>query len=415
MAKGNSGLNAPCCRVCDGRLRVCVDFGSQALANALVAPGDDRREEFLYRLALGMCENCTLVQLVEEVPRGLMFRDDYPFYSSGSAVMAGHFAAVARRFLERELTGPDAFVVEIGSNDGIMLDTVRAAGVRHLGVDPSRRVCEVAAAKGVRHLNDFFEKSSAVEIAAAEGQADVIFSANTFSHLPYLDSVFEGITALLKPDGVFVFEDPYLGDIMERTSFDQIYDEHFYFFTARSARAMARRYGFELVDVEHLGVHGGEVRYTLTFAGSRRPGPAVAEMIAAEEAAGLHRPEVLAQFERRMQRTRDELLTLLRTLRDQGRTVMAYGATGKSTTVANYCGIGPDLVSCVIDNTPAKQGMLTPGTHIPIRSPQVFREAYPDYALLFAWNHAEEIMAKERGFTESGGQWILYIPQVHLV
>jgi methylation protein EvaC len=414
MAKGNPELNVPGCRVCDGRLRVCVDFGSQALANALVSPDDDQREEYLYRLALGMCENCTLVQLIEEVPRGLMFRDDYPFYSSGSAVMAGHFEAVARRFLAGELTGPDPFIVEIGSNDGIMLDTVRAAGVKHLGVDPSRRVCEVAAAKGVRNLNDFFEKSSAVEIAATEGQADVIFSANTFSHIPYLDSVFEGITALLKPGGVFVFEDPYLGDIMERTSFDQIYDEHFYFFTARSARAMAQRYGFDLVDVEHLAVHGGEVRYTLTFAGRRRPSPSVAEMIAAEEAAGLHRPEVLLGFEQRMQRTREQLVSLLRDLRDQGKTVMAYGATGKSTTVANYCGIGPELVSCVVDNTPAKQGMLTPGTHIPIRSTQAFRAAYPDYALLFAWNHAEEIMAKERAFKEAGGQWILYIPDVHL-
>ena len=413
MAKGNSESGTPGCRVCDGRLRVCVDFGSQALANALVTPGD-QGEEFLYRLALGMCENCTLVQLVEEVPRELMFRDDYPFYSSGSAVMAEHFADVARGLLAHELTGPDPFIVEIGSNDGVMLDTVRAAGVRHLGVDPSRRVCEVAAAKGVRHRNDFFEKSSAVEIAATEGQADVIFSANTFSHIPYLESVFDGITALLKPDGVFVFEDPYLGDIIERTSFDQIYDEHFYFFTARSARAMARWYGFELVDVEHLGVHGGEVRYTLTFAGAREPSPAVEEMIAAERAAGLGRPGVLLGFERRMRRTRDELRSLLGTLRDQGRTVMAYGATGKSTTVANYCGIGPDLVSCVVDNTPAKQGKLTPGTHIPIRPPEAFRTPYPDYALLFAWNHAEEIMAKERAFKEAGGQWILYIPEVHL-
>ncbi|QMU71073.1 class I SAM-dependent methyltransferase [Streptacidiphilus sp. P02-A3a] len=404
----------PVCRVCDGALRARVDFGSQALANALVVPGETA-EEYLFPLALAMCGDCSLVQLVQEVPRGLMFRDDYPFYTSGSRFMVEHFQHVARRFLERELAAPDAFVVEIGSNDGVLLDVVRAAGVRHLGVDPSRRVCAVAEAKGVRVRNDFFEKASAVDVAAAEGQADVIFSANTFSHIPYLDSVFEGITALLKPDGVFVFEDPYLGDVMERTSFDQIYDEHFYFFTALSARAMARRYGFELVDVEHLDVHGGEVRFTLTFAGQREPSPAVAEMIAAERAAGLDRPDTLLGFEQRMRRTRAQLLALLRDLRAQGKTVMAYGATGKSTTVANYCGIGPDLVSCVVDNTPAKQGRLTPGTHIPIRSTSTFRAHYPDYALLFAWNHAEEIMAKEHAFTEAGGKWILYVPEVRVV
>ena len=402
------------CRVCDGVLRARVDFGSQALANALVLPGETGGE-YLFRLALAMCEACSLVQLVEEVPRGLMFRDDYPYYTSGSRFMIEHFQRLARRFLERELAAPDAFVVEIGSNDGVMLDVIRAAGVRHLGVDPSRRVCEAAEAKGVCSRNDFFEKASAVDIAAAEGQADVIYSANTFSHIPYLDSVFEGITALLKPDGVFVFEDPYLGDIIERTSFDQIYDEHFYFFTALSARAMAHRYGFELVDVEHLEVHGGEVRYTLTFAGQREPSPAVARLIAAERAAGLDRPETLLGFEQRMRRTRSQLLALLRTLREQGKTVMAYGATGKSTTVANYCGIGPELVSCVVDNTPAKQGRLTPGTHIPIQSTSSFRSAYPDYALLFAWNHAEEIMAKERAFTEAGGKWILYVPEVRVV
>jgi len=404
----------PVCRVCDGSLRARVDFGSQALANALVLPGETG-EEYLFPLALAMCEDCSLAQLVQEVPRGLMFRDDYPFSTSGSRFMVEHFQGLARRFLERELAAPDAFVVEIGSNDGVLLDVVRAAGVRHLGVDPSRRVCAVAEAKGVRVRNDFFEKASAVDIAAADGQADVVYSANTFSHIPYLDSVFEGITALLKPDGVFVFEDPYLGDVMERTSFDQIYDEHFYFFTALSARAMARRYGFELVDVEHLDVHGGEVRFTLTFAGQREPSPAVAEMIAAERAAGLDRPETLLGFEQRMRRTRAQLLSLLRDLRAQGKTVMAYGATGKSTTVANYCGIGPELVCCVVDNTPAKQGRLTPGTHIPIRSTSAFRSCYPDYALLFAWNHAEEIMAKERAFTEAGGKWILYVPEVRVV
>jgi methylation protein EvaC len=355
------------------------------------------------------------VQLMEEVPRERMFHRDYPYHSSGSSVMREHFEDTARLLLATEATGPDPFVVEIGCNDGVMLATVGAAGVRHLGVDPSQGVADEARAKGVRVRTAFFEESTALGIAADEGRADVVYAANTLCHIPYLDSVFRGLDALLKPDGAFVFEDPYLGEIVERTSFDQIYDEHFYFFTARSVRNLARRHGFELVDVARLPVHGGEVRYTLARRGTRVPTPAVAELLAEEESRALADPATLERFAADVRRTREELVALLTELRGQGRRVVAYGATAKSATVANYCGIGPDLVSAVYDTTPAKQGRLTPGSHIPVHPSEAFGDPYPDYALLFAWNHAEEIMAKEREFRAGGGRWILYTPAVRVL
>ncbi|MGI5274476.1 methyltransferase domain-containing protein [Nonomuraea sp. CA-218870] len=402
------------CRICSGRLRPFADFGRQPVSDAFVAPGDPG-PEFFFHLAVGVCADCSMVQLLEEVPREKMFHDGYPYLSSGSAVMREHFAGVAERLLATELTGPDPFVVELGCNDGTMLKTIAEAGVRHLGVEPSGGVGRRAAARGVRVREGFFEAAAAAGILAEDGPADVVYAANTLCHIPYMDSILRGVDTLLRPGGVLVFEDPYLGDIVARASFDQIYDEHFYFFCATSVRAMARRHGFELVDVERLPVHGGEVRYTLARQGARTPGPAVARLLAEEEAARLTEPATLRAFASRVAANRDSLVALLEGLRDEGARVCGYGATAKSATVLNYCGIGPDLVPFICDTTPAKQGRLTPGSHIPVREPGAFADPYPDYALLLAWNHAEEIMAKETAFREAGGTWILYVPEVHLM
>ncbi|NGO72342.1 class I SAM-dependent methyltransferase [Streptomyces boncukensis] len=404
----------PNCRICGGATTEYVDFGRQPLSDAFVKP-DQVNDEFFFRLAVAMCESCTMVQLVEEVPRDAMFHEDYPYQSSGSSVMRKHFELVARHFLDTELTDDDPFVVEVGCNDGIMLKAVSEAGVRHLGVEPSGAVGEMARSKGVKVRTAFFEEETAREVAETEGRANVIYAANTICHIPYLDSILRGADALLKPGGVFVFEDPYFGEIVERTSFDQVYDEHFYFFTARSVRAMAQRFGFDLVDVKRLPVHGGEVRYTLARQGERTPTAAVAELLAQEEERKLADPATIEAFGASTRKIRDDLVALLEKLKAEGKRVVAYGATAKSATVANYCGLGPELVEFVSDTTPAKQHRLTPGTHIPVRPPEAFREDYPDYALLFAWNHAEEIMANERGFREAGGQWILYVPEVSVV
>ncbi|GAA5051588.1 class I SAM-dependent methyltransferase [Nocardia callitridis] len=344
-----------------------------------------------------------------------MFHTDYPYFSSGSSVMREHFENTANKFLEQELIGSDPFIVELGSNDGIMLRTIAKAGVRHLGVEPSGGVAEHARAQGINVLTEFFEATTAAAVRAEYGPADVVYAANTMCHIPYVDSIFAGLDALLTPGGVFVFEDPYLGEIVERTSFDQIYDEHFYFFSATSVDAMARRFGFELVDVQRLTVHGGEVRYTLARAGARAATPAVAELLAEESVRGLHDRDCLARFAAEVGVVRTELIALLHKLKADGATVVGYGATAKSATVINYCGITPDQVRYVVDTTPAKQHRVTPGAHLPVRPAEAFAAPYPDYALLFAWNHAEEIMAKESEFRAGGGKWILYTPNVRVV
>lgn len=407
-------MPASSCRICSGVVQEFFDFGSQPLSDAFVTPGA-AGEEFFFRLAVGICRTCTMVQLVEEVPRDRMFHQDYPYVSSGSSVMRDHFRALAEGFLSAELAGPDPFIVELGCNDGTMLSTVAKAGVRHLGIEPSGGVADMAVAAGVRVRKEFFDDAIAADILATDGPADIVYAANTLCHIPYIDSVLSGVDRLLTQDGVFVFEDPYFGDIIEHTSFDQIYDEHFYFFTVRSVQEMARRTGFELVDVTRIAVHGGEIRYTLARPGTREQTSAVGEILTEELARGLADMVTLEALGKRVDKARTDLTTLLDDLADKGQRVVGYGATAKSATVTNFCGIGPDRVEYICDTTEAKQGKLAPGSHIPVREPSAFSDPYPPYALLFAWNHTEEIMAKEQGFREAGGKWIRYVPDVRIV
>jgi methylation protein EvaC len=402
------------CRVCGGKLQEFVDLGQQPTANGFLLPEEVERE-FFFRLAVGACEQCAMVQLLEVVPQDLRYHGAYRYHASGSAGHRRHFEQNAKWFLATELTGPDPFIVEIGCNDGVMLATVARAGVRHLGVEPSTNVAELARAKGARVLTEFFDESSATAVRAENGPADVIFGANTICHIAHIDSVFRGIDTLLSPNGVFVFEEPYLGTLINSMAFDQIYDEHVFYFSVTSVRTMAEQHGFELVNAEPIAMHGGEIRYTIARAGARAPEPGVAELLVGERARHLSEPETLARFGRTVERIRDDLVGLLGRIRADGQRVIGYGAPAKCSTVTNYCGIGPELLPFVCDSTSAKQGHLVPGSHLPVRPPEAFCDPYPDYALLFAWNHAEEIMSKEAGFRESGGHWIRYVPDVHVV
>jgi methylation protein EvaC len=317
--------------------------------------------------------------------------------------------------LNDHLQTPDPFVVEIGSNDGIMLQHLADAGIRHLGIEPSRNVAQKAMDKGIRTLCEFFDEAVARQILAENGPVDVFVGANVMCHIPQLHSVIAGIKILLKPNGVLIFEDPYLGDIVEKTSYDQIYDEHVFYFSLKSISHIVETHGMEIVDVIPLRVHGGSMRYMVANCGTRPISTAVGEQHAKEAALGLHRLSTYQTLRSNIERSRDALVKLLHDLKQQGKRVVGYGATSKSTTVTNYCGITSDLVEFISDTTPIKQGKFSPGAHIPVRPYEDFEADYPDYALLFAWNHAAEILAKEQNFRNAGGQWLVYVPRVEVL
>ena len=402
------------CLICERPIEPFISFGKMPIANGFLS-ADQFADECFFDLQVAFCENCRMVQLAELVEREKMFHENYAFFSSTSIRMAEHFREFASWVRQSYLNDEDPFVVELGSNDGIMLKNFAQAQVRHLGIEPSANVAAVARGKGVRTISEFFDEELATQISATDGLADAVLGANVMCHIPYIHSVFAGVRKLLKPRGVLAFEDPYLGDIVEKISYDQIYDEHAFYFSAESVSFLASMHELELIDVLPQHVHGGSMRYVLGHRGAYPTSPAVDRLRAKEAALGLARPETYAQLRRNIEASRDQLRSMLEEFSSVGHRVAGYAATSKSTTVTNYCGLTPRLVEFISDTTPIKQGKFSPGAHIPVRPYEEFQANYPDYGLLFGWNHAEEIMAKEQAFKAAGGKWIVYVPRVQVL
>ena len=401
------------CAVCQNPVEPFLSFGRMPIANGFLTEAQFAGE-FFFELMVGFCARCCMVQLTERVEREKLFHGNYAFFSSTSSFMAGHFQRFAKDVRARHLAGANPFAVEIGSNDGILLQHYARAGIRHLGIEPSGNVADVARGKGVRTVSEFFDEALARSIVAEHGQADAILGANVMCHLSNLHSAVAGIRLLLKPSGVLVFEDPYLGDIVEKTAYYQIYDEHACYFSLTALDHLFAAHGMEIVDAAPQEVHGGSMRFTATHNGAHAPAAAVDALRQRERALGLCETVTFERFRRSVETSREDLTRLLRRLKQEGKRVVGYGATSKSTTVTNYCGITPEFVEFISDTTPIKQGKFSPGTHIPVRPHAEFAGGPPDYALLFAWNHGREIMAKERPYTASGGKWITYVPCVQV-
>ena len=401
----------PKCLICDSEYQPFVDFGEMPIANAF-STKEEMNNEYTFPMKVGFCESCNMVQLVEQPDREKMFHDNYAFFSSTSSYMQEHFKQFAHSVSNLQNLDKKSFVVEIGCNDGIMLQNFVTDKIRCLGVEPSKNVAEVAMSKGIEVINQFFDQPLAEKITQTYQKADAILSANVMCHIPYMHSIYDGVKTLLSDDGVFIFEDPYLGEIIEKTSFDQIYDEHVFLFSALSISHLAKMHDLELINVEPQVTHGGSMRYTIAHKGVKAVSQNVTNLIEKEKNLGLDSAQAYTGFTDSVNKIRDDLIELLNKLKKDGKKVVAYGATSKSTTVTNYFGITPELVECIYDTTPIKHNKLSPGAHIPVLPYKQFRESNPDYVLLFAWNHATEIMKKEQDYIGSDRHWITYIPEV---
>jgi len=402
------------CLICDNEYTPFVDFGNMPIANAFSLK-EELIDEYTFRMQVGFCSKCKMVQLVEQPDREKMFHDNYAFFSSTSSYMIDHFKLFANSVAELQDLNKNSFVVEIGSNDGILLQNFNNMNVPSLGIEPSKNVANVAINKGMNVLSEFFDQPLAERILNSYQQADAILSANVMCHIPYMHSIYKGVKVLLKDDGVFIFEDPYLGEIIEKTSFDQIYDEHVFLFSAISVNNLANMHGLELIDVEAQITHGGSMRYTLAHKGMKNISKNVADLIEKEMVLGLDDNKSYLGFTDSVNQIKRNLIELLTDLKSQGKKIVAYGATSKSTTVTNYFGITPNLVESIYDTTPIKQNKFSPGAHIPVLPYDQFHDSNPDYVLLFAWNHAAEIMKKEKDYMSNNKYWITYIPQVKII
>jgi methylation protein EvaC len=402
------------CLICNNEYDPFITFGKMPIANGFLLP-HQFQDEYFFELKVGFCSKCGMVQLAELVDREKMFHENYAFFSSTSVRMAQHFEDFANTVQKNYLKSADPFVVEIGSNDGIMLQHFAKNKIRHLGIEPSSNVAQVARQKGINCISEFFDEAVAKKIVAEYGQADAFMAANVMCHIPYMHSIVAGIRLLMKPDGVVSFEDPYLGDIIEKSSYDQIYDEHAFYFSVGSVSYLFEQHGMEVFDIAPQHTHGGSMRYIIGHRDAHPISSAVVKQMEKEKALGLELPDTYNKFRKSVEKNRDDLMILLRKLKQEGKRVVGYGATSKSTTVTAYCGITPDLVEFISDTTPIKQGKYSPGAHIPVKHYDEFAKNLPDYALLFAWNHGEEIIAKEKKFAEEGGKFISYVPNVHII
>lgn len=400
------------CRISDEKLIEVIDFGQQPLGNGFLKK-TEFNQEYFFSMKLGYDQKSKMVQLFDQPDPQKMFHDEYAFFSSTSSSMTKHFKELYDFIINSNFYKKDKnpFVVEIGCNDGILLKNFAENNINHLGIEPSTNVAEVANKKGIKTISKFFDKNVAKNIVLDHGHADVILSANVMCHIPNIVGVAAGVKTLLKENGVLVFEDPYLGDVIKKTSYDQIYDEHVFLFSALSVQHLFNMFELEIIDLLPQKTHGGSMRYVIANKGKYDVKEEVLRIINEEKKLGLDNIECFQKFAQNIKDSRTNLLNILRTLKSQGKSIAGYAATSKSTTILNYCKIGPEYLDYICDTTPIKQNKFSPGMHIPVVSHDYFMDNPPDYAFLLAWNHSEEIMNKERDFVKNGGKWILNVPK----
>lgn len=402
------------CWVCGNKIKPFMSFGRQPIANNFLQK-EDFEKEYFFDMETAFCDQCFSFQLKNQPSREQMFNENYAFFSGTSKLMANHFKKFSSMVLNLIKTDSDPFVVEIGSNDGIMLTNFAEKNIRHLGIDPSENVVNESRKKGINAVVDFFDEKVARRTVEKYGKASAFIAANVMCHIPYINSIIDGIDILMNDTGVVIFEDPYLGDVIEKTTYDQIYDEHTFLFSAHSIKEIFARKDFELIDLIPQETHGGSMRYVLGRKGKHPINKRVVEILNLEKEQGLTSSETFQIFKDNCEKYKKNLVSMLEKIKLSGKSIAGYAATSKSTTIINFCGITSDLIECIYDTTPIKQGKFSPGSHIPIKPHSEFSKNYPDYALLFGYNHSKEIFAKEKDFIAQGGKWITYVPEIKII
>lgn len=401
------------CRVCKGHdLTGILSLGKHPpVDNFIDASRIDSEKR--YPLDVYFCRTCNLVQLLDVVAEDELFHGNYAYFSSASAPLVEHFRSYAED-IKKEYARAGDLVVDIGSNDGALLqfftDTCRV-----LGIEPSANVAKVAREKGIETWSGFFTVETVKKIVEKYGKAKVVTANNVFAHIDDLDEIVKGVKELLADDGVFVSESHYLLDLVDKFEFDTVYHEHLCYYSVKPLIHLFKRFGMEVFDVRRVPVHGGSIRVYARLASGKPLKNSVQELCALEEKAGLYTLRRFSGFQRDVEAIRERLVSLVRGFRKEGKKVVAYGAPAKGNTLLNFCGFTADDLSYVTDTTPHKVGLLTPGSHIPVLSPDILESETPDYILLLAWNYRDFILEKEKELRARGAKFIIPIPKVEIV
>jgi SAM-dependent methyltransferase len=402
------------CRICgSNKLFEFLDLNSMPIPNGFVKKEDLNKYEERYPLGVCVCENCWLVQLTHVVPAEIMFKN-YLYIPSTSETMLIHFKTLADETIKKYKMTDKDMVIDIGSNDGTLLSYFKEKGIKILGIDPASNLVKIANMNGIETIDDFFSKKLAEKVVTDKGQAKVITATNVVAHINDLHDLIAGVEKLLTKDGVFIMEFPYFVDLLSKNEFDTIYHEHLSYFSLIPLIELFKRHNMEIIDLKRTPVHGGSIIITSAKKDNYKVSSIVKEYIEEEKLKKLNDKIAYIDFSRRVWVIKRDLMSMLRKLKRQGKKVVGYGAAAKGNVMLNYCEINTKLIEYIVDSTSYKQGLYTPGTHIPVFPESKLLEDQPDFVLLLAWNFADEILRKQRTYREKGGQFIITIPYLRL-
>ena len=390
------------CKITNKAIDPFMSFGRMPIANGFVDEINFSKE-FFFNMEVGFNEDISLLQLNEHPKPEKMFNQNYPFFTGSSEYMKNHFKLYAQ-FVKKYLK-TNSKIIEIGSNDGTFLKNFINSPENIVGFEPSKNVADKAIKNKIPTINSFFTSDAAKNLKEYVGTTDLICASNVICHIPDLKNLIEAIDILLSPEGTFVFEEPYLGSMFEKVSYDQIYDEHIYMFSASSVSKIFEKFNLYLVDVAPQITHGGSMRYIIQRKKNNQSS-ALKKALNYEQEKNLNNLNACIEFKKNCENSKESLISKIKSYKRDGKSICGYAATSKSTTILNYCGIGTDYIDYICDTTAEKIGKFSPGMHIPIKNMDHFYKNPTDLVYLFAWNHKDEIFNKEKNFK---GKWFSHV------
>jgi len=403
------------CRLCGGRdVRRVLSLTPTPPANAFVGEAAKDKAQACFPLDVFFCAGCAHVQLLDVVDPRLLF-ENYVYVSGTSPVFVRHFADYAQAVIARFRPDPGSLVVDIGSNDGTLLREFKRRGMTVLGVDPARDIAARATAAGIETIAGFFTPALAADIRRRFGPAAIVTANNVFAHADDLSGIRDGVRSLIEPDGVFVFEASYLLDVVEKTLFDTIYHEHLAYHSVKPLLKFFAAGNMDLFAAERVDVHGGSLRGMAGVVGGSHAGDgSVAILAALEKKAAIDDAKTFAAFSRRIEGLGRALGRLITGIKKEGKSIAGFGAPAKATTLMHHFRLGPRAIDFIVDDSPLKQGLYTPGLHVPVLPVEALYERRPDYVIVLAWNFAEPIMANHSAFRRAGGRFIVPLPELEV-
>ena len=390
------------CKVTGEKIPVIFNFGKMPIANNF---SKNYTKKNLYKMKIAFNESNGLFQLVDAPKPKKLFNENYAFMSSTSKSMQIHFKEIARKIMK--MMRKNSRIMEIGCNDGIFLKNFK--NFNHLGIEPSKNVCDISRSKKLKVVNSFFTKKL-IDKKKLQNKFDIIFAANVICHIPNIVDLFKCIEASLKNDGFFVFEEPYLGSMLEKTSYDQIYDEHFYMFSAHSIISILEKFNLKLIKAEKIHTHGGSMRYYVKKTKSSKINIELKKILKFEKKIKISKIQTIKKFAKNCNDSKKRILKIIDNLKKKDKDIYGYGATSKSTTILHFCNVKDNLIKGIFDNTPTKIGKFFPAKKIKIIDYKEFKKIKPEYCFLFAWNHSKEILKKEK---KNKIKWFCHIDKKH--